>query len=359
MSGRGKSGKDPFEKMLERFLIPIERLEAPVDSLYLLRRDGSFVFCEGYCHPEGGLYGKIIYYPDPGGGVDFFGRAYGCTTKRVEEGETVYVSHPEQIEMHGKIDPGLDPRSPRPVFVEYEMEFPLSDFVGYFDPRHSLLACCSLFPWVEEGSRAAARALGIPWERLGITGSLAFGRYEEGDDDLDLVIQGTMEENRRAYLRIRELSRQPERMVVEFGRWWPMRFYESDYLICPFFVHDRPESSPLHDFSVRVIREEYGVEGVVGDDTYTIYMPPFLELEEVKAGDGRRGRLPLIIYDGALRGEFFRGDILRMTARLVEVSRGGEKFEAALVTLWDNIMKVGEVHRPGSGLAVTGAAGGE
>ena len=328
-------------------MVPLDRLKGKAsDSLYFLRRDGSFVFSEGYCHPEGGLYGKIIYYPHPEGSIDFFGRRYDCTTKRKENDEIVYVSHPEQIEMHARIDPGLDPRSPRPVFVEYEMKFPLDDFVGYFDHRHSLLSCLPLFPWVEEGSRAAARVLGIPWERLGITGSLAFGRYEEGDDDLDLVIRGNPEENRRAYLKIRQLSQQPERMVVEFGRWWPMRFYESEFLICPFFVYARRESAPLNDFSIRVVRPKMKVEGVVTDDTHSIYMPPFLGLEEVKVGPARRRRLPLIVYDGALRGEYFRGDILKMNARLVRVIRGGDEFEAALVTLWDDIVKVGEVKLP-------------
>lgn len=342
--------RDSFEQMLEEFLCPLSQLKNRVtDSLYFFRKDGSFVFSEGYCHPEGGLYGKIIYYPSPEGEVDIFGRRYGCTTKKMVDGEMIYVSHPEQIEMHARVDPRLDPASPRPVFVEYEMEFPLDDFVGYFEPRHSLQSCVSRYPWIKEGARTAGAVLEIPWKRLGITGSLAYGRFEEGDDDLDLVIQGTREENMSVYRKIRQLSSLPERMVVEFGRWWPMRFYLDEVLVCPFFIYDRWESAPLRDFRVKVLKEDVAVEGVVADDTHTIYMPPLLKLEDVKLAQENVSSLPLIIYDGALRGEFFQGDIVRMNARLVEVSQNGQAYRAALVTLWDNIRKIGETYLGFSG----------
>lgn len=335
--------KDEFDRMLDDFLCPLSQLEGrSLDSLYLLRKDESFVFAEGYCHPSGGVYGKIIYYPRPGGVVDVFGREYGCVTKRKVNGEFQYIGHPEQIEMHKEIDPQLDPRSPRPVYVEYEMEFPMSDFVGYFDPHHSLEACSARYPWIKRGAEAASRVLEVPWSNLGLTGSLAYGRYEEDDDDLDLVIQGSISDNLRVYRKIRELSAIPERKVMEFGRWWPMRFYEGDVLICPFFLYENPEEAPLGDFQLKVIREDVDLEGVVTDDTHTLYMPPLLRLGDVRISGRSVPALPLIIYDGALRGEFFQGDILRMKARLVEVTTGEKTYRAALVTLWDNIKKVGE-----------------
>ncbi len=333
-----------FDDMLDKFLRPLSELPGgrASDSLYFLRRDGSFIFTEGYCHPEGGMYGKIIYYPEKGGGVDVFGREYGCTTKKMVGDENIYIGHPEQIRKHGEIDPSLDPDAERPVYVEYEMEFSLSDCIGYFDPVHSLRVCQEAYPWVGEGTRLAAQALEVPWEKLGLTGSLAYGRHEEGDDDLDLVIPGTIEENRRVYRKIRSLSVLPEHRVIEFGRWWPMRMYEQGYLICPFFTYERWEEAPLRDFTVKVIREDTEVSGVVADDTHTNYMPPLLPLEEMKiAGESAEPR-PLIIYDGALRGEFFNGDILKMKARLIEVTQLGETFPAVLVTLWDNIRKIGE-----------------
>ena len=336
--------KDEFDRMLDDFLCPLSQLEGQgLDSIYLLRKDGASVFTEGYCHPPGGVYGKIIYYPRPGGGVDVFGREYGCVTKRKVNGEFQYVSHPEQIEMHGRIDPSLDPRAPRPVFVEYEMEFPLSDFVGYFEPHHSLEACSKRYEWIKRGAEAASRVLEVPWERLGLTGSLAYGRYEEGDDDLDLVIRGSIADNLRVYRKIRRLSIIPQRMVMEFGRWWPMRFYEGDVLICPFFVYENPAEAPLGNFQIKVIREDVPLEGVVADDTHTVYMPPLLRLGDVRISGRKVPSIPLIIYDGALRGEYFQGDILHMNARLVEVTTEKESYRAALVTLWDNIKKVGEM----------------
>ncbi len=337
--------KYTFDEIMDRFLRPLSELEGGrvADSLYFLRNDDSFVFTEGYCHPEGGMYGKIIYYPKQGGEIDIFGREYGCTTKKLVEGECIYVGHPEQIKMHGEIDPSLDPDVSRPVFVEYEMPFALADFVGFFEPVHSLRACIPLYPWIEEGTRVAADVLGVPWETLGLTGSLAYGRYEEEDDDLDLVIRGTIEDNRRVYRTIRSLSVLPEHRVMEFGRWWPMRMYEQGYLICPFFTYDKWEIAPMRDFRVDVLQEDVEVRGVVADDTHTNYMPPLLPLEDVTIDGEDADPLPLIIYDGALRGEFFNGDLLEMKARLVQVNQYDESFRAVLVTLWDNIKKVGEV----------------
>ena len=121
-----------------------------------------------------------------------------------------------------------------------------------------------------------------------------------------------------------------------------MRMYEKGYLICPFFTYQRWEQAPLRDFTVEVIREEVDATGVVADDTHTNYMPPLLSLEDLKIEGETADKLPLIIYDGALRGEFFNGDILKMKARLIEVSQLGKTFPALLVTLWDNIRKVGE-----------------
>ena len=334
-----------FDQIMDRFLRPLSELPGgrAGDSQYFLRKDGSFIFTEGYCHPEGGMYGKMIYYPKKGGKINVFGREYGCTTKKIVDGEYIYIGHPEQIRIHGEVDPSLDPDVPRPVFVEYEMPFSLSDCIGYFDPVHSLRACIDLYPWVEEGTRVAAKVLGVEWETLGLTGSLAYGRYEEGDDDLDLVITGSIEHNQRVYRTIRSLSDQPEHRVIEFGRWWPMRMYEEGFLICPFFTYDKWETAPLRDFTVDVIREDVPVTGTVVDDTHTNYMPPLLPMDDVTIDGEEAAPLPLIIYDGALRGEFFNGDILKMKARLVQVNQYGESYRAVLVTLWDNIKKVGEV----------------
>jgi len=80
----------------------------------------------------------------------------------------------------------------------------------------------------------------------------------------------------------------------------------------------------------------------VADDTHTNYMPPLLPLEDLTIDGKTAEPLPLIIYDGALRGEYFNGDFLKMQARLVEVNQLGDSFPALLVTLWDNIKKIGE-----------------
>jgi len=73
-----------FDQIMDRFLRPLSELPGgrAGDSQYFLRKDGSFIFTEGYCHPEGGMYGKMIYYPKKGGKINVFGREYGCTTKK-------------------------------------------------------------------------------------------------------------------------------------------------------------------------------------------------------------------------------------------------------------------------------------
>jgi len=56
----------------------------------------------------------------------------------------------------------------------------------------------------------------------------------------------------------------------------------------------------------------------------------------------RRPRAPieLIIYDGALRGELFAGDRVRLKCKLVKVDKGGRAHEAALVTKPGEMRKV-------------------
>ena len=49
----------------------------------------------------------------------------------------------------------------------------------------------------------------------------------------------------------------------------------------------------------------------------------------------------LIIYDGSLRGEYFRGDRLEFVCRRVQVQAGVRDYEALLVNLKDNISKKG------------------
>jgi hypothetical protein len=328
-----------FWKTIEDYVVPIEKLDTGIwDSTYFMRRDDSFVFCEGYCHPAGGLYGKIIYYPHDEGGVSIHGRPYECITKRVIDNEIIYVSHPDQIVRQCEIDPRLDRE--RPPFAEYELEFPLGEFSGFFDCRKSLRTAMKYYPRIQRAAHQVSEVLDIPLERMGVTGSLAYGVYDPQDEDFDVVFYGSLEENRRVVNRIYELTREPERQVIEFGKLWPLRFFDSGVLVCPFFVYSEPSQIPLRDFSIEVLQEKVCAEGIVCDDRHAIYMPAVLQLDNLVIDGKKHTPLPLIIYDGALRGDFRQLDFVHCSCMLVRVTKGQEEFEALLVNLCDQISKI-------------------
>lgn len=331
---------DLYREKIDKFMLPMDALRGPVhDAMYFLRKDGSFVFSEGYCHPAGGLYGKIIYYPDPDGSFDIFGRPYGATNKHVENGEIVLTSHRDQILFHYEIDPSLGERGPIPVFAEYHTVFYLDEFAGYFDHRHSLRKAMEMDPAIEEAVSSISRDFRIPVENLGTTGSLSYGKFEHPLDDIDLTIYGSVAENRRIIREILELTREPDHRVVEFGKFWPMRFYYNGIMICSFFQYLMDEEIPLRDIEMTVVKDEVAAEGIVSDATHTIYMPSIVMLTDAVVDGGKAPDIPVIMYDGSLRGEFYRGERLGMRAKLVRMRLWEKERECILVTLSEEIRR--------------------
>lgn len=336
--------QDRFNEIISKFISPISELpEGAGDAIYFLRDDDSFIFTQGYGHPKDALYCKIIYYPEKGGWIDVHGRPYGATIKRIVDGELELVPHDEQLRKHFEIDPALDPDQKIPCWAEYHVKLPLSRFKGYFDHRKSLVRACEMYPQVKESVDMASEILQVPIEQLGVTGSLSYGRLEEPADDVDLCIYGTIEQNRKVIEKIRRLTvQEPERRVIEFGKYWPMRFYNGDLMICPFFEYLDPNEVPLREFGVTVLKEDIVATGRVKGDTHSIYMPTILDLEDVAVDGEPHGDIPLIIYDGSLRGEYYRGDRLAVKGgRLVRVRERGKEFEAILVTVSLQIEKAG------------------
>jgi len=333
--------QDVFERMMRRYVVPISELRGGAgDCFYFLRKNGSFVFTQGYCHPKDGIYCKIIYFPEKGGWMQIHGREYGTTIKRMVNGKLELVPHNLQLKRHFEIDPTLDPKEPLPCWAEYHVKLPLSEFTGYFDHRKSLRMAMEDYPKVREAVMKASEILEVPVEQLGCTGSLSYGRLEEPADDVDLCIYGTVAENARVIERIRKFTQDPARKVVEFGKFWPMRFYHRDIMICPFFEYLDPEEVPLRELGVEILREGVRAEGRVKDDTHSIYMPVVLTLDQVTIDGEPHGDLTLIIYDGSLRGEYYRGDRLVMDGvRLIKVRERGKVFPALLVTVSPQIKK--------------------
>ena len=62
------------------------------------------------------------------------------------DGKHVAIRNDVQIVKQYEIDPSLDPNKKRPLVANYTVEFPLSDFLGYFDPARSLELCREMYP---------------------------------------------------------------------------------------------------------------------------------------------------------------------------------------------------------------------
>jgi predicted nucleotidyltransferase len=90
--------KDRFDEVIGEILKPMSELTmGPVDTMYLMRHDGSFVYTDWYRHPEGYIVGKLIYSPDPDGSKDIHGRRYASIVKEEKDDEEIYISHKDQI----------------------------------------------------------------------------------------------------------------------------------------------------------------------------------------------------------------------------------------------------------------------
>ncbi len=319
---------DKFDQIMEKFLRPVDELAGRIkDSTYFLRRDGCFVFSHGYCHPTPGQFiGKIIGYPTPEGALDIWGRRYEVVHKTRVDGKHVAVLNDAQILKQFEIDPTLDPDVPRPLLSDYLLEFPLSDFVGYFDPPDSLRNCRELYPQVGGWAEETAELLDFPLEKLGVTGSLAYGVIEEADMDFDVIFMGDLEENDRVLKKLLRLSQEERHRVFEFGKYWPIRICHHGFLICSFFVYQNWEDVPLGEAELELERQDVEGTALIIDDFHNSYVPIVLGLGELKIDGEEASDLRLICYDGSLRGEYRKGERIAFNqGRLLRVKdRRGE-----------------------------------
>jgi len=76
-----------------------------------------------------------------------------------------------------------------------------------------------------------------------------------------------------------------------------------------------------------------GVEayGTVSDNRHSLYVPVVLTLSNVYIDGKKTGDIDLIIYDGAVRGEFKEGLRLHIRGRLVDLIREGKRTPALAV----------------------------
>jgi predicted nucleotidyltransferase len=167
---------------------------------------------------------------------------------------------------------------------------------------------------------------------LGVTGSLAYGHMAD-DEDIDLAFFGTPEHNMSIAQQIWKLTyTDPKRRCVEYGKFWPLRFYQGGILICCFFVYSDRKDIPVMSQEVELLREPVTAFGTVVDNLHSIYMPVVMRLGDVYIDGVRGDDIDLIIYDSSLRGEFYNNERLHvMKGRLVRLTEGAESREAIVV----------------------------
>ncbi len=313
--------RDRFDEVIKKFLVPLSEFSGPVmDSTYFLRKDGSFVFAEGYAHPPGAFWGMIIKYPLPGGHIDLFGRRYGWTHREYVDGELRMIPDDRQLENQFRVAPELrSSQGEKPIYARHLVRFPLSGCRGLFDAVHSMRVLRGGYPWIDDAVRKTCRLLDWDPDRTGATGSLSYGLVE---DDVDLVFIGSPEENAAVAGRIRNyLADHPEGRVVELGKEWPIRFHFAGTLICPFFRYSDPAQIPLLDFEMEAVEEEVDLEGTVDDDIHNLYLPALVRLTGIKRADGKpEADRELVVYHGALRGELWRGDRVSLRGTMVDLA---------------------------------------
>jgi hypothetical protein len=356
------------EKFAE-FIVPIDEKTEFRDATYFLRKDGTFVFGEGYCHTpdrplaERRVVSHIVFIPRVGEVPAYtkkqlFGQPYENITKGVMNTQPLHLFYPMQLKRYLEVDPSLDVE--RPPYAKYKALVPVNSLVGHFPHRHSLQ---TIFRRAERGDdsarrikeaiEASAEMLKITPEQFGISGSLSIGTYEN-PHDLDVVIYATVKEVRRIVdFLYRLTATREERKVFEFGKFWPIRYWEwvdgDKLMFCPFFSYLNLDECPLRDFTCEAIGP-VTLQGRVADHTHNAYNPTVLDLEKVSLnGKSRGGGLRLILYHGGERGDYVEGDrvIGEGTHVLIRTFKGkgaarkqAERYEAVLTTNIGDVRKM-------------------
>jgi len=325
---------DQFEKVIGRLLQPIDRLGATVsDTTYFLKDNDCFVYTEGYWHPKGHILGKIINYPSPKGTFNIHGRPYDSVTKGWEAGERVHIPHDKQIEYQYKVDPTLKPPPERLIITEFHYPFPLSSMKGWFCNHTSMLRAMEMYPQVERRIREVSALFGVPIDRLGVTGSLAYCNMAD-DEDIDLVFFGSPEQNMEVAQQVWRLTyTDPKRRCVEFGKFWPLRFYHDGIIICCFFVYGDRSYIPICGEEATLVREPVTAYGTIMDNLHSLYMPLVMRLGDLYIDGVRADDIDLVIYDSSLRGEFYNNERIHVRkSRLVRLTKGGSGRDVIVVT---------------------------
>ncbi|MFH1037960.1 MAG: hypothetical protein V1789_04720 [PVC group bacterium] len=357
-----KMRKDPE---YSRYALPINEDEDFRDAMYFLKDDGTFIFSEGYYHQiekpreERIVNSHYFYVPlDPARKVPkhcikkFFGLPFENITRDIMENEPLDQLYPLQLARYIELDP-TQKEIERPVYGIYKARVPLTSLVAYFPHRNSLQRIMEkagedlVAGKIKTIAEHTADLLETDISQLGISGSVSLGTYAN-PHDLDFVVYTSTPEIKRIVDFMYTLTDgNEERQVYEFGKYWPIRFWDrvgdERFMVCPFFSFLDPEEAPLRNFDCED-RGPVVVEATVADDTFNAVNPTILMLEDVKvAGKADPEINRLIIHHGAERGDWREGNRIRVkghrvwirTYRVVEKQR--QPLDEYIAVMEDNL----------------------
>ena len=92
-----------------------------------------------------------------------------------------------------------------------------------------------------------------------------------------------------------------------------------------------------------VVEENVTLAATVGNDLHNLYLPAIVGLTGIERDDGlAEDDLDLIVYHGALRGELWEGDRVRLKPYIVNLTTPGCGSRRAMLIVDDNrIQKIG------------------
>ncbi|TXT56702.1 MAG: hypothetical protein BAJATHORv1_20295 [Candidatus Thorarchaeota archaeon] len=246
------------------------------------------------------------------------------------------------------------------------LKFPVSKVVHYFKPEERLKQIINEGP-NDELERIVSKLacsfhdiLDIPFDQLGVTGSIAWNAHNPSFSDINMNIHGFdwswyLEENyprlvqEDSSLQLTEgalwansVSRLRERIVclgsdeilVLFKRRRQLQFHQQPITIMPVL---NPSESPI-EYGTEKYNSTFLVKAEVEitSSRYGIFFPALYEV--VGTAESTRSSISvtrLMIYDGAFRGLFQDGDILQVHGTLQKVQRldGSSFFQIMIGTL--------------------------
>jgi predicted nucleotidyltransferase len=305
----------------------------------LMRPDGTIANVEGWCHPDDAVVCEFLYAPvQSDATTEFFGVPYRKLMFDPVTGDAVpYASRLAWLVGLGIIEQSWKSDL---VYARYKTAVPLSCFKYRFPADRTLeLRGPAVSGNFERDLSDFLESLSIPSGiTIGSTGATLLGKTD-GYHDIDLVFSGDLAANRSIADQLDDIARrEPQRRVFGGGKGWRLRIRNSfGTIMCCFFGYRRPDMAPIRDCQMSVISDDCTVTGKVANDEHACYTPSLIYLDYVKSHDSGlvrgSGRLCIIVYHTASRGDCRIGDSVRATGTLVEVRMPAEDSYIALCVL--------------------------